>query len=96
MAGFMREARTYPEGAVATPHYLATDAGLATLAAGGNALDAALAANLVLGVVTPYICGYGGDVLAIVWDGACTATSGAGRAPSAATVAGVRDATTNA
>jgi gamma-glutamyltranspeptidase/glutathione hydrolase len=90
MAGFMREARTYPEGAVATPHYLATNAGLATLAAGGNALDAALAANFVLGVVVPYLCGYGGDVLAIVWDGALHGYIGAGRAPNAATVAGVR------
>ena len=78
MAGFMREARTYPEGAVATPHYLATNAGLATLAAGGNALDAALAANLVLGVVVPYLCGYGGDVLAIVWDGSLHGYIGAG------------------
>jgi gamma-glutamyltranspeptidase/glutathione hydrolase len=90
MAGFMREARTYPEGAVATPHYLATNAGLATLAAGGNALDAALAANFVLGVVVPYLCGYGGDVLAIVWDGSLHGYIGAGRAPHAATVAGVR------
>ena len=57
MAGFMREARAYPQGAVASPHYLATAAGLATLASGGNALDAALATNLVLGVVTPYLCG---------------------------------------
>ena len=83
MAGFMREARTYPHGAVASPHYLATAAGLATLASGGNALDAALATNLVLGVVTPYLCGYGGDVLAIVWDGSVHGYVGAGRSPRA-------------
>jgi gamma-glutamyltranspeptidase/glutathione hydrolase len=91
MAGFMREARTYPEGVVATPHYLATAAGLNTLAAGGNALDAALAANLVLGVVVPYLCGYGGDVLAIVYDGRAHGYIGAGRSARAATVAGVRE-----
>jgi gamma-glutamyltranspeptidase/glutathione hydrolase len=91
MAGILREARAYPEGAVATPHYLATNAGLATLAAGGNAFDAALAANLVLGVVVPYLCGYGGDVLAIVWDGALHGYIGAGRSAAAATVDGVRE-----
>jgi gamma-glutamyltranspeptidase / glutathione hydrolase len=90
MAGFMREARTYPEGAVATPHYLATNAGLAALAAGGNALDAALAANLVLGVVVPYLCGYGGDVLAMIWDGRLHGYLGIGRSPADATIAGVR------
>jgi gamma-glutamyltranspeptidase / glutathione hydrolase len=91
MPGFMREARAYPEGAIATPHYLATNAGLATMAAGGNALDAALAANLVLGVVVPYLCGYGGDVLAIVWDGTLHGYGGVGRSPGTATVAGVRE-----
>jgi gamma-glutamyltranspeptidase/glutathione hydrolase len=90
MAGFLREARAYPRGAVASPHYLATAAGLATLASGGNAVDAALSTNLVLGVVAPYLCGYGGDVLAIVWDGALHGYIGAGRAPVAASIDGVR------
>ena len=90
MDGSMNEARAYPEGAVATPHYLATSAGLSALAAGGNALDAALAANLVLGVVTPYLCGYGGDVLAIVWDGSVHGYLGVGRSARDATVSGVR------
>src|SRR5262245_12849212 len=90
MAGVFQEARSYPRAAVASPHYLATGAGLATLASGGNALDAALAPNLVLGVVTPYLCGYGGDVLAIVWDGRLNGYVGAGRSPRAATIDGVR------
>ncbi|MGH8977615.1 MAG: gamma-glutamyltransferase, partial [Acidimicrobiia bacterium] len=90
MPGLFQEARTYPQGAVASPHYLATAAGLATLASGGNALDAALAANLVLGVVTPYLCGYGGDVLAMVWDGNLHGYIGAGRSPGGATIDGVR------
>ena len=63
-------ARPFPHAAVATPHYLASAAGLAVLASGGNAVDAIVAANLTLGVVTPYLCGYGGDLFAIVWDGA--------------------------
>src|ERR1700681_4685346 len=61
------------------------------LADGGNAIDAALAANLVLGVVTPYMCGVGGDLLAVVWDGSARAYRGVGRAPSGATLDMVRD-----
>jgi gamma-glutamyltranspeptidase/glutathione hydrolase len=88
---WLKQARSYPSGVVATPHYLASSAGLAMLASGGNAIDAALAANLVLGVVTPYMCGVGGDLLAIVWDGDVQAYRGVGRAPAGATLDGVRE-----
>jgi gamma-glutamyltranspeptidase/glutathione hydrolase len=76
---------------VASPHYLASGAGLAVLAAGGNAVDAAVATNLVLGVVCPYFCGVGGDLLAMVWRDELHAYRGVGRAPGAATVELVRD-----
>jgi gamma-glutamyltranspeptidase / glutathione hydrolase len=84
-------ARRFPRGGVATPHYLASTAGLATLARGGNALDAAIAANLTLGVVAPYLCGYGGDLFAVVWDGELHGYLGSGRSPRAATIDAVRD-----
>jgi len=87
---WLREARYYPNGVVATPHYLATAAGAAMLASGGNAIDAALAANLTLGVVTPYMCGFGGDLLAMVWNGSVDAYRGVGAAPAAATADAVR------
>jgi gamma-glutamyltranspeptidase/glutathione hydrolase len=80
----------FPRGAVVTPHYLASAAGLAILADGGNAVDAVVAANLALGVVAPYFCGYGGDLFAIVWDGALTGYLGSGRSSAAATVDAVR------
>ena len=63
------------------------------LAAGGNALDAAVAVNLTLGVVTPYLCGYGGDLFAIVWRDGVNAYNGSGRAPAGATPEHVRAAT---
>src|SRR5260221_2904956 len=63
------EAKRFGQGAVATPHYLASAVGLGVLADGGNAIDAIVAANLALGVVAPYYCGYGGDLFAIVYDG---------------------------
>lgn len=75
---------------MATPHYLASAAGARVLASGGNAVDAAVAANLVLGVVVPYLCGFGGDLLAIVWDGSARAYRGAGRAPHASSPAAIR------
>ncbi len=79
------EARRFPRDAVATAHYLASASGLAVLAGGGNAVDAAVAANLTLGVVTPYACGYGGDLFAVVWDGALHGYLGSGRSPAEAT-----------
>jgi gamma-glutamyltranspeptidase / glutathione hydrolase len=88
---WLEEARAYPNGVVCTPHYLATAAGAAMLAEGGNAIDAAFAANFVLGVVTPYMCGFGGDLLAMVWDGGLNAYRGVGRAPSGASAEFVRE-----
>ncbi|MEX2549099.1 MAG: gamma-glutamyltransferase family protein [Nitriliruptoraceae bacterium] len=78
--------RRYPHGCVASPHHLASAAGHRVLADGGNAVDAAVAANLVLAVVTPYYCGVGGDLLAIVWDGRATGLTSIGRAPAGASV----------
>ncbi|HEV7685158.1 MAG TPA: gamma-glutamyltransferase, partial [Acidimicrobiia bacterium] len=79
------EAHRFATAAVATPHYLASHAGAAVLRNGGNAMDAAIAANLVLGVVAPYTCGIGGDCFALVWDGTLHGYNGSGRAPAAAT-----------
>src|SRR5579862_7258190 len=90
MSVWLEQARSFPNGVVATPHYLASSAGLAMLASGGNAVDAALAANLVLGVVTPYMCGVGGDLLATVWDGDVQSYRGVGRSPAGATLDAVR------
>lgn len=53
---------------VVSPHELATAAGLEIFAAGGSAVDAAIAVNAVQGVVAPETCGIGGDLFALVWE----------------------------
>jgi gamma-glutamyltranspeptidase/glutathione hydrolase len=67
--------RNYPEsdtisqyGIVATSETLASAAGAAVLERGGNAIDAAIAANAALGVIEPMKNGVGGDLFAIVYD----------------------------
>jgi len=53
-------------GMVASADGLATQAGIAMLQAGGSAADAAIAANAVLAVTGPHMCGMGGDLFALV------------------------------
>ena len=55
-------------GMACTSHPLATQAAIEILKKGGTAIDAAIAANAVLGVVDPEMCGIGGDLFAIVYD----------------------------
>jgi len=72
-------------GMAATSHPLATAAALDILKAGGNAIDAAVAAVAVQGVVDPHMTGVGGDVFAIIAPagGPVTSINGSGPAPSA-------------
>ena len=63
-----RSVVTTDRGIVATSDYLASQAGSQILAKGGSAMDAAIAANAVLGVTDPMSNGMGGDLFLIYWD----------------------------
>ena len=83
-------------GMVCAAHPLVASAGIAALAKGGNAVDAAVAAGLAAAVVMPEMCGLGGDLFAIVHSGKTgegpVAFLGGGAAPMGASLAMVRAA----
>lgn len=81
-------------GAISTSHYLATEAGAAALDAGGNAIDAALAAAAALCVVYPNNVALGGDLVALVRspDGEIRFLNGTGPAPAGQTLDALRAA----
>jgi gamma-glutamyltranspeptidase/glutathione hydrolase len=78
---------------VAAGNPLAVEAALAALAAGGSAVDAALSADAVMGLVEPMATSIGGDLLAMIVeaDGTARTYNGTGRAPAALTADRVRD-----
>src|SRR3954469_19561508 len=83
-----RSAAVGKSGMAATSQPLATQAAIDILKAGGNAVDAAIAANAVLAVTEPVSCGPGGDLFAIVWDAKTKKLYGlnaSGRSPHALT-----------
>ncbi len=73
-------------GVVATSQPLAAQVGLDILKAGGNAIDAAIATDAMLGLVEPMSCGIGGDLFVIYWDAKTSKLYGlnaSGRSPYA-------------
>src|SRR5437868_13982144 len=71
-------------GMVACAHYLATQVGVSILNQGGNAIDAAIAANVAMTVVYPSTCSAGGDLFMFIWEAKTQqlhALNGSGRAP---------------
>ena len=81
-------------GMAATSHPLATQAAITILQSGGSAVDAAIAANAVLGLVEPTGCGIGGDLFAIIWDSnkkEITGLNASGKSPQNLTLDHFRD-----
>jgi len=82
-------------GIIASPHHLASEAGADVLRQGGNAVDAAVAADAVLCVVYPHMTSIGGDLFALIWPAdsdAPVGLAGGGRSGSLATIAALRAA----
>ena len=80
-------------GVVATSHVQASLAGAKILESGGSAVDAAIAANAVLGVTEPMMNGMGGDLFAIYWEaktGKLYGLNASGWAPRGLTIAHIR------
>ena len=89
-----RSAVMSTEAMAATSQPLATQVALDILKAGGNAIDAAIAANAVLGLMEPTGCGIGGDLFAIVWDAEkneLSGLNGSGRSPKLLTLEHFRE-----
>ncbi len=82
-SGWARLPTITGEAMVATSHPLATRAGVRALEAGGNAVDAALAAAAMLTVCEPPHNGVGGDAFSLLWwDGELHGLNGSGRSPA--------------
>ncbi len=81
-------------GIVSTPQFLASQAGAHILEQGGNAIDAAIAANAVMGVVQPYVNGIGGDLFMLYFDaktGKLYGLNSSGWTPKALTIEALKD-----
>src|ERR1700752_1596085 len=78
---------------VATSHVQASEEGAQVLERGGSAVDAAVAANAVLGVTEPMMNGMGGDLFAIYWEaktGKLYGLNASGWAPRGLTIAHIK------
>src|SRR5215216_1650771 len=86
-AAFARDAVTARQFLVAAAHPLAVEAGYDVLRRGGSAVDAAIAVQLVLGLVEPESSGIGGGAFLLHWDGVAhklTSVDGRETAPKSA------------